>query len=543
MSLTRCIGMLAGSLIVGTTFAFPIEDPVGDTSTAQMQEQINRLQKSLEQVQGENKANKEELSELKSQNGDKWLTQERAAQIRDVVQDVLADSETRTSLQYSGATAGYDKGFFLASPDGNFRLVVGGQFQTRYAVSRLSNSSLNGWNKATNNPSTPKVDRTAYGFEIRRMKVEFSGNVIDPSWTYKVTAIYNSTYNQALAAVSPTATNAGPGAGTATASLEDAWINKDFSDGLSLKMGQFKSPFNREELVSSKYQLCVERSLVNQLFSAKFTQGVAFTAKGDNLMGTICYNDGGNNANESALEGNQSNSAGYALYALTGRVQYLAFGNWKQFDSLTSIRGDAQGLMFGGAFNYQQGGVTIANTPTTAVNGDGNVTMFSYTADAQWMLGGANIFGSFFGNAANNIAGASLPATDVGSSVFTYGATLQAGYYLTDDVEAFARFEWYDTLNNGSNGQPHEAPTLVSVALIPSSPFYAQHNTIYTVGLNWYIAGKQVKFTTDLGYSVNGVMFTNGMYSQSITGADYRQDSSVGNGGQFVFRTQMQLLF
>lgn len=541
MSLTRCIGILASSAIVGAAFAVPVENPVGDTSTAQMQEQINRLQKSLEQVQGENKANKDELSDLKSQNGDKWLTQERAAQIRGVVQDVLADAESRTSLQSSGATAGYDKGFFLASPDGNFKLVVGGQLQTRYSFSRLSNSSLNGWNTpaANANVNTPRVDRTAYGFELRRMKIDFSGNVIDPSWTFKITTIYNSTYNQTTGVSS-----GGNGAGTATASIEDAWINKDFGDGLSLKMGQFKSPFNREELVSSKYQLCVERSLVNQLFTTKFTQGVAFTANGDNLMGTICYNDGGNNANEAAVQGNSGGSPGFAEYAFTGRMQYLVFGNWKQFDSLTSVRGDAQGLMFGGAFNYQQGGVTTANNTTTATNGDGNVTMFTYTADAQWMLGGANIFGSFFGNAANNIAGASNASTDVGSSVFTYGATLQAGYYLSDEVEAFARFEWYDTLNNGSNGQPGVVgATSGTAATVLSSPFYAQHNTIYTVGVNWYIAGKQVKFTTDLGYSVNGVMFTNGMYNQSITGADYRQDSDVNNGGQFVFRTQMQLLF
>jgi hypothetical protein len=139
---------------------------------------------------------------------------------------------------------------------------------------------------------------------------------------------------------------------------------------------------------------------------------------------------------------------------MTGRAQYLAFGNWKQFDTLTSARGDAQGLLFGSAFNWQRGGVSNNTTPT---NGNGDVAMFSWTADANWMLGGANIFGAIYGNTATSAADGGVPLTNVGSSVFTYGSTLQAGYYVSDDVEMFGRFEWYDTLSNGSNGQAYVA--------------------------------------------------------------------------------------
>ncbi len=528
-------GLFTGCVI--SLFACATAAAVSDDSPhADLQAQIDWLQKALEQVQNENKANKQELAELKAQNGERWLTQERAAQIREMVQDVVADSESRASLAASGATAGYDNGFFIASPDGNFRMTVSGQLQVRYALSRLSSASLNGFTPAAG------VQRTAYGFEIRRAKLNFFGHVVDPSWTYQLLLFYNN-YNATAGASGATSPTAGSGASVATGSIEDAWIAKDFGGGISLKVGQFKSPFDHEELVSSRDQLCVERSLVNQFFSTKYTQGVALTAKGDNLMGTISFNTGGNNANTSAVVGNTnlSTNPGYTQYALTGRAQWLAFGNWKQFDRLTSPRGAEPGLMLGGAFNWQRGGVGNGAAPT---NGDGDAALFTWTGDANWMLGGANIFGSIYGNTATGAA-TGTPATTVGSTVISYGATLQAGVYLTDTLEAFARFEWYDTLNNGSNGlrYPVPAPPAAFTGAPASNPFSAQHNTIYTIGCNWYIGGRVVKLTTDFGYAVNGVVFTNGLFNQSIFGSDYRQDSGVGNGGQFVFRTQLQLLF
>ena len=66
-----------------------------------------------------------ELNELRAQNNSlvarvdaqdaEWLNEERASEIRGIVQDVLADSQSRTSLQDSGMSAGYKagEGFFL----------------------------------------------------------------------------------------------------------------------------------------------------------------------------------------------------------------------------------------------------------------------------------------------------------------------------------------------------------------------------------------------------------------------------------------------
>ena len=47
-----------------------------------------------------------QVDTLKSQTDENWLTQQRADQIKGLVQDVLADADTRASLLQGGAMAG-----------------------------------------------------------------------------------------------------------------------------------------------------------------------------------------------------------------------------------------------------------------------------------------------------------------------------------------------------------------------------------------------------------------------------------------------------
>jgi hypothetical protein len=49
------------------------------------------------------------------------------------VSDVLADAGIGASFKVDGATAGWNKGFFLASADGAYRLNIKGATQFRWA--------------------------------------------------------------------------------------------------------------------------------------------------------------------------------------------------------------------------------------------------------------------------------------------------------------------------------------------------------------------------------------------------------------------------
>ena len=92
--------------------AFASSSTPDDAVSARLAE----LERGMQQLRAENSQLKTELSEVKTQNGDKWLTEQSASEIRSVVQDVLNDASTRTSLQAAQTTGGWDKGFFLASP-------------------------------------------------------------------------------------------------------------------------------------------------------------------------------------------------------------------------------------------------------------------------------------------------------------------------------------------------------------------------------------------------------------------------------------------
>ena len=66
-----------------------------------------------------------------------------------------------------------DNGFFLASPDGAFRLRIKGYLQFRWILDHRDDSG-------------PGQDSTSKGFENSRTQVFFEGHVVDPSWIFRI---------------------------------------------------------------------------------------------------------------------------------------------------------------------------------------------------------------------------------------------------------------------------------------------------------------------------------------------------------------------
>jgi len=504
------------------------------------------------------------VSDLMQEKGENWLTAQRASEIRSVVQDVLSDADTRANLQGSAATAGYNDGFFIASPDGNFKLKVNGQLQNRFAYNWLSTRDME--NSRTFTDSFPGASQTqynfenqgiakaAYGFETRRAKLAFSGHVVDPGWQYEIELAYQQFFGS-----NEIGTNAATGANSISGklaegggvsggdnyaggfTLENGYIERELGNGFSLRVGQFKSPFLREWLVSSKYQLAAERSIVNSLFSTGWTQGLELDWHNDQFHTALSYNDGANNANLGAVSstGNQNNTnagVGSAQWAFTGRADWLVFGNWKQMNDFSSMRGEAAALLLGGGLNWQRGGQDFTDTQvvndttgssTTPASGNSDATFLTWTLDATWDLGGASIYGAWMMNTTYSIPGGR-------ENINSFGALVQGAYFISDTVELFARWEWMNTEDTPGN-EP-------SADISQNGSNDAFVNNIGTVGLNWYLSGRSVKFTSDVGVSWNPQIFQTGLYGDNIAGADYRTEGE-GGGGQIVARTQLQLLF
>lgn len=407
---------------------------------------------------------KAELAELKAQQGDSWLTEQRAAEIRSLVQDVLADADTRASLQSTGMTAGWDQGFFLASPDGNFALKVKGQAQFRYVMNyRDIQGAVQG-------------DRWSHGFENRRTKITFEGHIVDRSWNYKLQGAFNRDGG--------------------AFELEDAWLQKDLDNGLYFRAGQFKAPFLREELVSSARQLAVERSLLNERYNQDYSQGIEGGFESDIFRAGVMFSDGIGEANNFWTLNTQNSAweTPTTEWAFAGRAEFLGAGTWEQFKDFTSWSGESFGFLIGAAFAWQRGEVGTAATNDTQ--------FFAVTVDGSVEFGGFNLYGAFiWGNP--DIGGDQTDPTSPAQDRDEIGFLVQGGFMLVPDTfEIFARYEY---ANPDIPGQ--------------------DDLSVITAGVNWYWAKHAAKVTADVGFSLedfgnayasNGAGWLNGFNEDEI---------------------------
>ena len=446
---------------------FALSAQAQDSATAT---DLNRAQKMIEELSHRVGNLENVINDLRQAQGDDWLTAQRADEIRNLVHDVIADADRRTSLLQNGLSAGWDNGFFLGSADGNFNLRISGLIQMRYVYNSQDNS--------------PDDDNRA-GFEMRRTKINLKGNVIDPTIRY---------------AIQLSASRDG-----GDFSVTDSYLVKEFDNDWTLRGGQFKPPFMREELVSSSRQLAADRSLVNEEFNQDRAQGVELAYRNHSFGGAVMFHDGFNSDNTQAVDEQTE-------YALTARGEYLVAGNWKQFKDFTSFNGEEFALLIGVAVHVEADEYGTGDGLFVDADADGDddtpndaeVQTTAFTLDATAKFDGANAFAAFIYRNLDN------GATDMDQ----YGFVVQGGVFVTDDWEAFARYEWSDLDTAGT-----------------------QDLSVLTIGVNRYWSKHALKWTTDLGFAFNEV---SSAFSSSGTG--WRTDTA-GEDGQMVLRSQIQLLF
>ena len=427
---------------------------------------------------------KGEVDVLRAENTDQWLSEQRSEQIRGLVQDVLADADTRAALQGDGATSGYKGGFFVQSADGNWKLKLNGQIQTRWNFNHAEDQS------------------DSYGFQIRRAKLKFGGHVIDPSWGYKITLV-----------------NERDG-GNSNTYLEDAWIQKKMDDGMYVKVGQFKSPFLREELVSSSKQLTVERSMINNQFTYGWAQGIEIGTRSDDLWSRLWYGDGPNSLNSVGSDSSTN--------AVNARVDYMIDGDWKDWGTLTGFGTKSSSYAFVGAafqwFNMSQ------RDGSTEYGGANATRSYGFTVDASMGGEGWTAFTYFVWTDGRQNG---FDPDDANG----WGWVAQGGFDVAEGTQLFGLYELGEISNFGAG----------SGGGVAASGNANGHDSTLTIGVNYWPAGnKNVKLTADWGYAFS---FLNDGGS-GVPAADYvssgngwRSDSDGTDGGQWLIRAQMQLLF
>ena len=408
MSLTKTVGFFAGTTLAIGGAAF------GADQNSELAAEVANL--------------KAQIAEMKNSQGDAWLTEQRASEIRGIVTDVLADADTRSSLQGSGAGAGYNGGFFMSSADGNYSMKLNVLEQVR-------------WTFNNRNDAGTGEDQT-WGFENKRTRLTFGGNMVDSTWSYKVAYYFAYTNDVEFDADG--------------AVLADAFVSKDMGGGLSMTVGQFKLPFSGEYGTDAGNLQFNDYSTISNAFADGYGQGLMLSYSADAFRAAVAYVNALSQVDADWGAGSPSDE-----FAFTGRAEFKLSGTWDQFNNAMSFRGEEMGVLIGVGANWAD-----SNTA-----GDGDV--FGATVDVTVDFGGANVMGAFYWDNNDDAAAGENP----------YGFTLQGGVFVSDDVELVARYEYGDA----------------------DTSFTTNDFSTLTFGANWYLAQNTAKLGFNFGYAFDGI--------------------------------------
>ena len=200
-------------------------------------------------------------------------------------QEKVADSSNKGKIKVSYLPK---KGFELGTIDNNYSLQIGGRLQFRFAT------------PGDQNPlSYDEVyDNTEPVFKINRARLKVGGNAFKPYLEY----YFEYELSQS--------------------NLLDFRVMFKKWKEMSIKIGQWKTYYNRERVISSGKQQMVERSIINRPFTLDRQQGISFYGRlFEDTLADITYH-------LSVLTGTgrgaTENDDGHLMYV--GRLQWNFLG-------------------------------------------------------------------------------------------------------------------------------------------------------------------------------------------------------------------------
>jgi hypothetical protein len=343
------------------------------------------------------------IAELSADQNNNWLNGERSNAVRSLVQDVLADADTRASLQGASGNAGYDGGFTIASGDGNFALKINGGVWTSWTM--------------VDDESDGGTD-TDGGFDTPDPWIHLSGTIAgDFSYDIRHDEDVNGDWANGSWA------------------LNDDW---------SLTMGSFNLHQNRRTQISN-----VNQMLIGHDRDATVGNGLGLSYAGDQMRFWAEMTNSNNNAAGDPAGGTLNDGD----YNTNLRFEYLAEGNWGQFDTWTSADGGAAGTLIGfGYYTLSNDNEEVVVDDDTATDGDA-----WWNIDCQMQFGGYGIYVGYTDFSDDTTDGSDWDQVD-----------LMGSYYLNSDWEVYVAYSDNSADDDGTTA----------------------------IGLNNYWAGQNAKWTT-----------------------------------------------
>jgi len=456
---------------------------------------------------------KARLAQLEAKENENWMTEERTKQIKTIVEGVLADAKTRAQSP-GGADLGYNNGFYIQTADKNFKLVINGYTQIRYTFSDADLKNAAAF-------ATKPKSGDASGLDFRYMRLTFSGNAFTPNLTYLFTGDF-----------------AGNASNANDSQLVDAYVAYKFNDLLNIRVGAFLTPYSRLEYISSGLALVDFPALFNPFDPARsFGVSLYGDIVKDRLLYEINMNNGGvsnHNGRVAELGGMTDNRPSFY-----GRLQYFGgSGKPADFNDESDLRKDtstAAWVMEGAvgyesantsntAFPGKQGSSTIPGVSsmpapgflTYPLNGD----LYRATLDGELKYQGWEFLAAAFIQQVNENPGAGITT----ATSATVPATLPPGF---GNNMSFFQASYYGQIGYMINKQ-WEIVGRAGQLLTEGGPNRMEE---YSVGVNYFPFGKNVKIQTDLTYIPNEAALSNTTFGTFINTQD------------LIARIQLQLKF
>jgi len=470
-----------------------------------LKDQIDRLESLIERQDQTLQRQDETIAELQKQvqRPDASLEAARVDQVRELVGEVMRNSEFRESLFPDTVQVGYDKGFYLRSADEQFLLKINGRLAMRYTY----------YNDQKRNRSVAVRQRFSdrSGLEIERLRVGFSGHLWGKNLTYRIEAD-------------------GDTDGQHRWKNQYAWMAYKFADELRVRVGLFKVPFGRQETENSGRLMLVDRGLANEVFNLDRSLGVAVfgTLLDKKLDYWVAVTNGWDNENDRFGRSDPDREMDQNP-AVVARLVWHALGTYGKGESDLSYHEDPAlevGLSFGYMDDngdnatptliyaipdfFRDGFGGFANTNTNGTN----LTQFGADAGFKWrgLAATAEYWLRIVDVSDTNLLGLAAPyfvATADDDTFHQQGLQAQVGYFLIPKkLELAARVGAVWDIGPGSEGVWE-----------------------YAGGLNYYLQGHNCKLQVDVT-KINELPIR----GSSANFADVNDDVTM-------FRAQLQVAF
>ncbi|MBI2082482.1 MAG: hypothetical protein HYT76_02840 [Deltaproteobacteria bacterium] len=364
--------------------------------------------------------------------------------------------------------SGYKNGLFFRTDDDQFELKANLQIQPQYQF-----VAIEGQGKTN-------------GFQSRRTRIGFSGHLFSEDFKYKIE--FEPVAGRPTIA-SEASIQGGP-------NLRDAFIEFHLQEWFAIRAGQFKTPYNREELTASWRHQLVDLSLANEVFS--YERDIGLTLFGNlpdkKLEYALFAMNEGNNRNVT----NNNNEL-----LLGGRILFNISGDHGYTMSDVDHSEEVQ-LALGLASSYNK----VGNAPAA------DQSLITNTADIAYRYLGASFIGEWH------------YMRNTTTDANTYGFMGQAGYFLIPKkFEVAGRF----------------------AGVIPAAAGVT-NGYESTAGLNYYFRGHNLKLGTDYSILWNSPL-TLGAGGTAGTGGPNNIITTGGapgfnqNQNDQRIRAQLQLFF